>query len=52
MGIPRASRRFSNRVGTLCASNVPRLRLIMGLFRVRQRDICVTTGYSKAYESE
>jgi transcriptional regulator with XRE-family HTH domain len=33
-------------------SNVIRLRLIMGLFRLSQRDVCRATGYSKAYVSQ
>src|SRR5437879_533975 len=33
-------------------SNVVRLRLIMSMFRLSQRDICRATGYSKAYVSQ
>jgi hypothetical protein len=38
--------------GASTTSNVIRLRLIMGLFRLSQRDVCRATGYSKAYVSQ
>ena len=33
-------------------TNTVRLRLVMGLFRLQQKDICRATGFSKSYVSQ
>ena len=53
---PSTSRQaVQKRSGTLSAPtapNVVRLRVIMALFRLSQRDVCRASGYSKAFVSQ